>query len=144
MTRHVQEGCTHRERRRLARCQTVIVNSKHVNRVITSQSANHRRRRYRLADGWSNARTEYEHTGTLLLSCELSSILTLAVLRFALICRFYPPPAWGPGRGIMSWRRPSVVRPSVRPSVRASVRASVRPSRHLLKSTPPTGFNGFF
>ena len=25
VTRHVQEGCTHRERRRLARCQTVIV-----------------------------------------------------------------------------------------------------------------------
>ena len=44
-----------------------------------------------LSSGWwveCNVRAEYEHTGTFLLSCELSSILTLAVLLFALICRF--------------------------------------------------------
>ena len=41
-----------------------------------------------LMGGVTFARTEYEHTGTLLLPCELSRILTLAVLRFALICRF--------------------------------------------------------
>ena len=68
VTRHVQEGGTHRERRRLAGCQTVIVDSERGNHVITSQSANHRRRRYRLADGWSNVSAEYEHTGTFLLS----------------------------------------------------------------------------
>lgn len=57
-------------------------------------SANQRRRRYCLADGWGNIRAEYEHTGTLLRSCELSSILTLAVLRFARICRFFYSWLW--------------------------------------------------
>ena len=47
--------------------------------------------------------------------------------------QFLSPAVWRKGDYVVV---PSVRHPSVRPSV--------RPSRDLLKSTPPTGFNGFF